>query len=711
MHSTGKIAFIFLLLANVCFAQTGIELSDKITDNDSVPMTTVRLITDSDTLVPSYIQLDETVIRARSKVMVRNAELGVINFNSQKLSSIPSIMGAPDINRVLQLMPGVQHSGEANGHLYVRGAEPGHNLILYNNVPIYGASHLLGIFPFYNADHIDRFHFDKSGSEVQFGNRLGATVQCLPPDALPDSFAIKGNIGLMVSQMTVSSPLGKKAGVIFSGRQTYMDRIITPLITNKSNDNNIDQFGYSFTDANFTLMIRPGEKHNIDVNVFATGDRFSIEDEKMLLDGKMKWGNQLAAIKWDYRLKKDVKLSNEVYFSRYANLLWVGQADLDLQLESEVFDWGFNTGVDFKLFSIPCMAGVQYSNYRVRPQDLSSETLPVPLELKNTTTAQLVSSYLHLKPSMGEYLSLDAGLRMDIYAGNDNNRKVDFRLEPRINLHLTDGDKWSGYLSYARKSQRLHLITTSSVGFPTDFWIAASGEIPVEVADNFSTGANYKALANLELTVGLFYSRMDNLIHYPLNVLQFSEMTSFSNDLYVGKGKARGVEWMIKKSGRLSGWASYTWSKSDRQFDEIDKGQTFPSKFDRRHNLSAAVIYEINQRWSAGLTQVFTSGSRFTTPTSWYFINNNPVKEYGKYNNAKMPNYKRTDISVDYYIKKTSRRESVLNFSVYNLFAINNPIYVVLDVRSSETSSMIEVVTRYKSMYTILPSISWRFKF
>jgi hypothetical protein len=658
----------------------------------------------------SEVHLDGISVTARSATMVRTSEFGAISLSGERLGSIPSIMGTPDINRILQLMPGVQHAGEANGHLYVRGADPGHNLILYNNVPVYGASHLLGIFPFYNADHIDRVNFDKSGVKTQFGNRLGAIVQCLPPDEKPSDFSIKGNVGLIASQITVSSPIGNKTGLILSGRQTYVDQIIGQLINSNSHEQAIDDFGYSFTDANFTLILRPSKKHSVDVNTFVTGDRFSIKDDRMLLGSKMSWGNQLASINWNYLFSPNVKFSHEIYFSRYANFLQITQAGIDLQVESGVMDWGFNTGADFKLFSIPFTTGIQYSNYRMKPQKLSSKALPVPSESMIVTASQLVSTYLHSKPKINKYFSLDAGLRLSLY-DDKNSKKSDLRFEPRLGLNFSDEHKWTAYLSYARKSQWLHLITTSSVGLPTDFWIASSEGVPTSLADNFSIGSTYKILPRLELTTGIFYSRMNNLVHYPLNILQFNEITSFCNDLYVGKGRARGAEFMLTKTGRLSGWISYTLSKSDRQFDEIDHGELFPSKFDRRHNLSGAVIYKINERWTASLTQVFASGNRFTTPTSWYFINNNPVKEYGKHNNAIMPNYIRTDVSVDFHIKKTNRGENILNFSVYNLFAVNNPIYVTLDVKPSETGNMIKVVPRYKSMYTILPSISWRFKF
>jgi len=755
---------VFALFTGVCSAQAQtVEISGRITDNHYVamPMASVRLIADNDTaivghtdntgafsfritpaprvqlivsyvgfetdyryiaassdlnvdiiLYPSSVQIGEAVITARSRALVRNTDYGAVTINTQRMSNIPSLLGSPDIMRTLQLMPGVQQSGEGNGYIYVRGTDPGHNLILYNNVPVYGTSHLLGIFPFYNADHIERIHFDKSGSAVEFGNRLGAAIQCLPHDMPPDTLAIKGNIGVLASQLTVSSPLGKKAGIIFSGRQTYIDWIITPLLNNaKSNYNIIDDISYSFNDANLTLMLRPNEKHRIDLNAFASGDRFGIEDERMLLVGTMKWGNQLASANWEYAADNNVKINNKVYISRYGNLLNVGQASLDMQVVSETLDWGFHNNIDFKLRSTPFRTGLQYANYRVRPQEMSSTQLPVLTETENSVDARLVSAYLHGSPQLGAYFSLDLGLRIGFFFSKGNNQTTDLQLEPRISLNFADNNRWDAYLSYARKSQHLHLITTSSVGLPTDFWLATSEGIPVELADNFSVGFNYKLSSQLELTAGLFYSRMNNLVQYPFSVLQFNEITNFRDDLLAGKGKAYGAETMLKKTGRLSGWLSYTWSKSDRQFDGIDNGQPFPSKFDRRHDLSIVAHYEISQRWSVGLSQVFTSGSRFTAPTSWYFINNNPVKEYGRYNNAKMPNYKRTDISIDYYIKKTSRRENALNISVYNLLAVDNPIYVILDVRSSETGNAIEVMAKYKSIYTILPSVSWRFRF
>ena len=761
MLSTDRpVLLTLLLLSFVCKAQTTVDILGIVVDNEALalPRANIRLVIGSDTLVryaddsgefmfrinpavqallitshlgfdtdyrtvdvsnnlsveivmsPVDIRLSGAVITARSRALVGFSGLGVMSINSGRMSQVPSVLGAPDVVKMLQLMPGVQQSGEANGYLYVRGADPGHNLMLYNRVPVYGMSHLLGIFPFYNADHIDRVHFDKAGSNAQFGNRLSATVQAVPPDETPDSFTAKGNIGMMVSQLTVASPLGKRAGVVVSGRQTYIDQIVTRLV-NSAAKNPIEDLGYTFSDGNLTLMLHPATQHKVDLNVFASGDRLKIADNQMLLDGIMKWNNRLASISWDWHLGQEIKLRNDVYFSRYSNHLHVQQGSIGLLVQSEVRDWGFESSVDFTLHSIPFTSGVRFAQYYIKPQEISTTHLSSTAQIDNIANAQYLSAYVQSRPRISEFLTLELGLRADYYASFGNNRMTDFRLEPRISLNYNDHDKWTAYVCYARKNQHLHLITTSSVGIPTDFWMASVEGIPIEQADNFSIGAGYRISSRIEINSGIFVSRLYNLVHYPFSILQFNEITGFSNDLLTGEGLAYGSELMLRKTGRLSGWVSYTLSKSDRQFDGIDNGERFLSKFDRRHDFSIALHYEINQRWSAAFAQIFASGNRFTAPTSWYFINNNPVKEYGKFNNAQMPNYIRTDISVDYYIKKTRLRESVLNLSIYNLLAVNNPVYVILVMLPNKTGTEIEVRPRYMSLYSILPSVGWRFKF
>lgn len=205
---------------------------------------------------------------------------------------------------------------------------------------------------------------------------------------------------------------------------------------------------------------------------------------------------------------------------------------------------------------------------------------------------------------------------------------------------------------------------------------------------------------------------MKHLLEYPYGVTQFNEISSLKNDILVGNGKSYGLEWMVnKESGKFRGWLSYTLSWSNRQFDDLNNGNQYFAKYDRRHNLSLVGMFDLNKKWSFGLTQIFSSGNRFTMPTSWYFINNNPVKEYSEFNNSQLPNYIRTDVSVNYFFIKTFKKESALNFSIFNTFNVENPIFINVNVIVNQDKGTVIIKPDYKTLYRILPSINWRFKF
>lgn len=691
------ISSCFLWFAVVCLAQTADTLR---TEMDTTGET-----------------LEEIVVTGKRLGLLGTSEAGKIHINTGKLSQVPSILGVPDVIRVLQLMPGVQNSGESNGYLYVRGADPGHNLMLYNDAPVYGMSHLLGIFPFYNTDHINRVIFDKSNTNAAHGNRLSATLQVTSPNSIPEKLTVKGNVGLLASQLSLEIPVNDKTAIYVSGRQTYIDQIIIPILDERrvvKKGDSVEKLTYSFTDANFAFITKPNAKHTFSLNAFFSKDRFGLKEKNMLLDADIDWGNYTASAAWKWFINYNMRFKQTVYYSQYNNDIKGTQASIVLKTKSRVTDWGAKSTLEFDLFDVPFETGIQLSNYKVRPQEISSNQLNNEQfkSSNHTETAWQAAAFLQAKPQITESLYADLGIRFNYYQNTEAGSKKYFHPEPHVSLHYEPEAKLKHFIAYSRRNQYLNLFMTSSVGFPTDFWVTASKDVPAQSANNFSLGSVYKPASELELSASLFYSQLSNLIEYPYTILNFNEITTLGNDIQIGKGRSYGLEFMLRKSGRLSGWVSYTLSRSERKFSEINDNETFPAKFDRRHNLSVVASYQLSPRWSIGGTQVYTSGSRFTVPTSWYFINNNPVKEYDKLNNAQMPDYIRTDISVDYFLVKTASKESALNLSVYNMFAVNNPIYVILDVDATKGSTKdIKTTTRYKRLYSILPSIGWRFKF
>jgi hypothetical protein len=654
-------------------------------------------------------QLKEVIISNDKKNGIKTLSGGKLSFNLKDLNSVPTLLGTTDVIKLLQLTPGVQNSGDANGYLYVRGGDPGHNAILYNETPIYGMSHLLGIFPFYNTDHIKDIEFDKSSSNAKYGGRLSSTTLLNTNKKIPSEFSIQGNAGILASQLTLAVPINDKNGFYISGRKTYIDEVVGPLLKSDS-ENDVQDMKYGFSDANFTFLSQISTKNLFSFDAFYSGDKLKVKDGDLALQTNLKWNNFTVSPSLTTIFSPKVSMSNSVYFSHYSNDLDMEQAAIHFGVSSYVKDFGFANAVRFSIHNIPFESGLQYVYHNLQPQKVNVENLTtIDNNSQSVINANEAAIFANAKPKLFENVTADLGLRINYYTSGANSY---LHFQPRVVLNYYANEKYSFYASYNRQYQYLSLITTSSVGIPTDFWIASSDGIKPQSSNEFSIGSNQNITRNFSSSFGGFYRSMKNLLEYPYGITQFNETTTLKNDLYVGEGEAYGFEMMLKKSnGKFTGWLSYTLSWSERNFDELNNGKTYFAKYDRRHSLSVVGMYDLNAKWNFGVTQIFGSGNRFTMPTSWYFINNNPVKEYSGYNNAQMPDYIRTDISANYYFIKTAKKESALNFSIYNTFNISNPIYVVLNVRTTDNKNEILVTQDKKVLYRILPSISWRFKF
>ncbi|MCV9928493.1 TonB-dependent receptor [Flavobacterium sp. LS1R49] len=655
--------------------------------------------------------LNEVVISNAKKNAITNLSGSKLSFNLKALSAVPTVLGTTDIIKILQLTPGVQNSGDANGYLYVRGGDPGHNSMLYDGTPIYGMSHLLGVFPFYNTDHIQDVEFDKSSSNSKYGGRLSSTTLLIPNKKIPSEFTVQGNVGLLASQATLSVPISEKSGITISGRKTYIDEIIAPMLSSDSNNKDVQNMKYGFSDANLTFVSEISKNNLLTVSAFTSADKLQIEDSNLALHTNLKWSNFNISPALISKLSSNVTMSNAVYFTRYTNELNMEQSTIQMGISSFVEDFGFTNSIQYSVKGTRFESGLQYVYHNLQPQKIEIENFNDAnnTEQNNSIRANELAVFTTAKPRLFDNLIAELGLRINYY---NSGSKSYLHFQPRVILNYYMDKNVSFYASYNKQNQYLNLITTSSVGIPTDFWVASTDGIPAQSSNEFALGSNQTISKSYTSSFGAFYRSMKHLLEYPYGVTQFNEISTLKNDLLEGNGKAYGLEFMLKKnSGKFKGWVSYTLSWSDRNFEKLNNGNTFYAKYDRRHNLALVGTYDLNSKWNFGVTQIFSSGNRFTMPTSWYFINNNPVKEYSEYNNAQMPNYVRTDLSVNYFFIKSARKESALNFSIYNTFNVENPIYVVLSVLVNTDKNSVIVKPEKKVLYRILPSISWRFKF
>jgi hypothetical protein len=266
-------------------------------------------------------------------------------------------------------------------------------------------------------------------------------------------------------------------------------------------------------------------------------------------------------------------------------------------------------------------------------------------------------------------------------------------------------------------NQFLHSVPNSTASLPTDIWLSSSGKVKPQKSSQVALGLFKNFNDNsIEASAEVYYKTMNNQVLFKEGS-QIVLNTNLDDILTFGNGKSYGLELFVKKNfGKLSGWGSYTLSKTTQQFPELNYGKVFPASFDRRHNLSLAGSYELNKHWTASADFVFYTGRAFTLPAGRVTVPVNGSLYDGVYydftsrNNARFRSYHRLDVSFSY---KTFRKlfgkkyESEWVFGAYNLYSRMNPYFIYLTTNADTK----QPEARQVSLLPVIPSVSFNFKF
>jgi hypothetical protein len=281
--------------------------------------------------------------------------------------------------------------------------------------------------------------------------------------------------------------------------------------------------------------------------------------------------------------------------------------------------------------------------------------------------------------------------------------------EPRLLLNCTINDSNSVKASYARTRQYIHLLSNATSSTPFDLWVPSNINILPEIADQYTLGYFRNFFNNMfETSVEVYYKTLQNQIDYR-NGANLILNNKVESQLVYGKGWGYGAEFLIrKKYGKLTGWISYTLSKTERQFRDINEGHAFLAKQDRPHNIAVVGMYELNPHLTFSATWIYYSGNAVTFPSGSYFVDGNLVPYYTERNGYRMPDYHRLDIGVTWQRKKSNRFESNWNFSIYNVYARENAYAINFQADPNNPDKMQAVQL---SLFRIVPAISYNFRF
>jgi len=666
-----------------------------------------------------------TITGEKNNINVVQSEL-ISKINIKEIQNIPVILGEKDILKTIQLLPGVTPAGEGNAGFYVRGGGVDQNLILLDEAPVYNPSHLLGFFSTFNSDAIKDITLYKGGFPAEYGGRLSSVVDIKMNEGNNKEYHISGGIGIIASRLAVEGPIFKNKGsFMIAARRTYAD-IFLRLLSSKGADSTASKSTLYFYDLNLKANYQFSDKDRLYFSCYLGRDNFNLGGVLGL-----NWGNVTATTRWNHIINDKIFSNTSLIFNKYSYNFNVAVGNLTMKVISEIQDWNLKEDLHLYLNSKNTIKfGFNSIYHTFVPSKVDStaffhvRSMDNKFALENAfyiSNEQTIST--HIKASYGLRYSLFSSIGPGtVYTYNKVSDVVDSAtypkgkifntfggFEPRLLVNYIINDSSSVKVSYARTRQYIHLLSNTTSTTPFDLWVPSNINILPEIADQYTLGYFRNFSNNMfETSVEVYYKTMQNQIDYR-NGANLILNNKVEAQLVFGKGWGYGAEFLIrKKYGKLTGWISYTLSKTKRQFSDINDGNTFLAKQDRPNNIAIVGMYELNPRLTFSATWIYISGNVVTFPSGRYYIDGNVVPYYTERNGYRMPDYHRLDIGLTWQRKKTARFESNWNFSIYNVYARANAYAINFQQDPNDPTKMQAVQL---SLFRFVPAITYNFKF
>ncbi len=659
--------------------------------------------------------LDAVVVKAdQNDDNVSRPQMGVVDIPSDKIKELPAILGEPDVLKIVQLLPGVQSGNEGTTGFHVRGGGADQNLVQLDEAVVYNPNHLFGLFSAFNTRAINNVSLIKGGFPAQFGGRLSSILDISMKEGNKKKFGVEGGIGMVSTQVTVEGPIIQdEASFIVSGRRTYFDWLIKPFLPKKIKTN------YTFYDFNAKINWRLGPKDHVFASAFrGNDDAFYSQDG---IEYNIFFGNETATLRWNHIFGPRLFLNTSLIFNHYDQKVAAIQDNALSRVVSSISD--INGKMEFQYYpntKHKIRFGLHLLDHEFKSTgDTQAQSGFNPgLEIGdgNIPRKDVNEFALYFSDEMvlNETISTSWGIRLPGFVSKDADY---YHIEPRVSLKTQLTPHGSVKASYTMMNQFIHLIPSSTAAVPTDIWIPSSRQTRPQRSQQVALGYFQNFYQNeIESSVELYYKTMDNQVLFKEGN-QLIQSLDVDNLLVYGKGWSYGAEFFLKKKrGRFTGWAAYTLSWTNQQFDQLNFGRKFPFRYDRRHNLSLVASYNLSKKWLLSSTFVFSSGSTFTVPNGRTHISHGGSLFEGNYfiyearNNARLHPYHRLNFSVTY---RKDRRilgkeyDSELVLSLYNVYSRANPyfVYFQIDPRTDKPTA------RQVSLLPIIPSLSYNFKF
>lgn len=699
---------------------------------------TIEVILDKDIelnidLKPGVVLGEVTIKAEKTEKQSESVKMSTVTLQASQIKNVPMLFGEKDVLKVLQLMPGVQKGSEGNSGIYVRGGGPDQNLIILDDAIVYNASHLFGFFSLFNGDALKSVELTKGGFPARFGGRLSSVLEMNMKEGNREQWHGEGGIGLISSRLTVEGPVKKgKSSLLISGRRTYADIIMKPVIKASTDENT----GYYFYDLNSKINFDLNRRNRLYLSGYFGRDKFYVKNnsDNVKENVGFQWGNGTGTLRWNHLFNNKVFANASVIYSRYQFGIYdkykVERENKDYYAEyySGIRDFSLKYDLDFIHSTRHWFkAGGLMIFHRFKPHAFVEIDVPGKINLRDVVVKDGIESGIYAEDTWqpAGYFKVNGGLRFSHFLASQNTYHF---LEPRISAALMLGNDLALKASYASMNQYIHMISGTGISLPTDLWVPTTDRIKPQQSRQVAFGiVKDISVPDISLSLEGYYKTMNNVIGYKegASFLHLNEPgtgigVDWEDNVTEGRAWSYGAEFLIqKKLGKFSGWIGYTLSWTQMQFDSLNFGRRFWARYDRRHDVSVVGTYRFSDRIILSGTWVYGTGNAITLPLSEYMayehnpalpplLNGATVNDYSEKNNFRMKPYHRLDLGIQFH-KNKRWGERIWEISVYNAYSRKNPFYYYNDEVYENGRSY----TRLKqvSLFPIIPSVTYSFRF
>lgn len=659
-------------------------------------------------------------LTAANKVAYR----GVKMLTGRTLSGIETVrnviapIGEGDAIKLVQTLPGVSTGAEGSSAIYARGGNLGNNLMSLDGVTVYGVSHLLGMTSSVSSDVIGEMDFQTGGFDADRGSALSSFISLKSASLRMDKWHISGMASPFLESASVEGPVSDRTGVLVTGRFSPASLVYKSMEAALSSEKGIRNLEAKIYDVYGKISHKTKKGNELTASIFRSADEYDIGFGKNADRYKMGWSNTLGLVRYfrphSIKTRTEYDVSYSVYQSGQSSDVLFNGAMNQLKIKSSLKELETGMKLIYNGNRNSFQTGVRIRNAGFNPgsSSLSSQWA----DQKHTSlTAVLWGQYEYHKLNA---LYFKAAARINSYRSGETltkSERVCFvpELSALGECHITPGIKLMATID--KVAQFHHILEGMPLGWSMDLIVPSDDTVPYESAYQGYLGM-VGSFRGHRVTVGGYCKIMDNLVYYTNAANIFSaSFAGWKDNVEVGKGLSYGIEALYDYSGKyLSARVAYTLSKTEREFENINNGNPFPAKFDRRHVLNTSVEYAFGRtgKTKQGIRSAFTLQSGHWESYRLYSYES-ITPDDDKYlipyfdespNNLRMPAYIRLDIGYFRNWRSASRNINYkLQAGVYNSLNRHNPFLLMYDDDSDQWMEL--------SLLPVMPTVSFRIEF